>query len=349
MKLLVTGSSGLIGSEVCRYFSRLGYEIHGVDNNQRKKLFGESGDTSKITKKLKNSIQDFNHHSCDIRERDKILDLFKEIKPNAIIHTAAQPSHDLAAKIPFDDFEINAVGTLNILEAARNYCPDSPLIHMSTNKVYGDRPNTIKLKEHKTRWDYDDDNYKDGIDENFPIDHSKHSIYGASKLSADILVQEYGRYFNMPTCCLRGGCLTGPNHSGVELHGFLSYLLKCNAKNKKFKVFGYKGKQVRDNIHSEDVVSFMKLFIDNPKSGAVYNIGGGKGNSISILESFSLAESLSGKKMIYEILDENRQGDHIVYYSNLNKIKKDYPAWTVTKGIENIFSEIINNWLLSNE
>ena len=220
---------------------------------------------------------------------------------------------------------------------------------MSTNKVYGDRPNTIKLKEHKTRWDYDDDNYKDGIDENFPIDHSKHSIYGASKLSADILVQEYGRYFNMPTCCLRGGCLTGPNHSGVELHGFLSYLLKCNAKNKKFKVFGYKGKQVRDNIHSEDVVSFMKLFIDNPKSGAVYNIGGGKGNSISILESFSLAESLSGKKMIYEILDENRQGDHIVYYSNLNKIKKDYPAWTVTKGIEDIFSEIINNWLLSNE
>ena len=236
MKLLVTGSSGLIGSEVCRFFSKLGYEIHGIDNNQRKSFFGKSGDTSKITTQLQEKIKNFHHYDCDIRDREKILNLFKQIKPNAIVHTAAQPSHDLAAKIPFDDFEINAVGTLNILEAVRSHCADSPMIHMSTNKVYGDAPNKIKLKELETRWEYDDPKYKNGINENFSIDQSKHSIYGASKLSSDILTQEYGRYFGIPTCCLRGGCLTGPNHSGVELHGFLSYLLKCNVKEQKYKV-----------------------------------------------------------------------------------------------------------------
>jgi len=349
MKLLVTGSAGLIGSEVCRFFSKLGYEIHGIDNNQRKCFFGKSGDTSKITTQLQEKIKNFHHYDCDIRDREKILNLFKQIKPSAIVHTAAQPSHDLAAKIPFDDFEINAVGTLNILEAVRSHCADSPMIHMSTNKVYGDAPNKIKLKELETRWEYDDPKYKNGINENFSIDQSKHSIYGASKLSSDILTQEYGRYFGIPTCCLRGGCLTGPNHSGVELHGFLSYLLKCNVKEQKYKVFGYKGKQVRDNIHSEDVASFINLFIKNPKPAAVYNIGGGKDNSVSLLECFSLAENISGKKMIYEILEKNREGDHIVYFSDLTKIKEDYPEWDISKNIKTIFSEIIDNWLSKNE
>lgn len=349
MKVLVTGSGGLIGSEVCRFFARLGHDIHGVDNNQRKSFFGPSGDTSASTTSLKKEISRFHHYGSDIRDREKISDLVKSIRPDAIIHTAAQPSHDLAAKIPFVDFEINAVGTLNLLEAARQHCADSPIVHMSTNKVYGDAPNRIKLKEYSTRWDYDDPKYKDGIKETFSIDQSKHSIYGASKLSSDILTQEYGRYFGMPTCCLRGGCLTGPNHSGVELHGFLSYLLKCNAKGKKYKVFGYKGKQVRDNIHSKDVVSLMKCFIDNPKPAAVYNIGGGRDNSVSLLEAFSLAEKISGKKMDYEVFNKNREGDHIVYISDLSKIKQDFPSWSITKNLNVIFTEIIENWLTKDE
>src|SRR6267142_2148447 len=291
MKLcLVTGSSGLIGSEVSAYFHERGFAVHGVDNNQRE---------------------------LDIRDRAGVLALIATLKPAVIIHTAAQPSHDLAAKIPFDDFDVNAVGTLNLLEAARRHCPESPFIHMSTNKVYGDRPNTIRLKELDKRWDYDDAEFAQGIPETFSIDQSKHSLFGASKVAGDIMVQEYGRYFDMPTCCLRGGCLTGPNHSGVELHGFLSYLVKCNLEGRKYFIYGYKGKQVRDNIHAYDIVRFMEAFINNPRSGEIYNIGGGRKNSISILEAFDRVAALTGKTMQWEYVHKNREGDHICYISDL--------------------------------
>ena len=261
MKILVTGSSGLIGSEVCMYFANQGHSIFGVDNNQRAVFFGPQGDTSWRLKELQNALPAFEHHNVDIRYRSKVLSLIQKIKPNAIVHTAAQPSHDKAASIPFDDFDVNAVGTLNLLEATRQFCTDSPFVHMSTNKVYGDGPNKIKLKEFDTRWDYDDPKYENGISETFSIDQCKHSLFGASKVAADVMVQEYGRYFGMATCCLRGGCLTGPSHSGVELHGFLSYLVKCNTEGKTYKVFGYKGKQVRDNIHSDDVAQFIDCFV----------------------------------------------------------------------------------------
>lgn len=343
-KLLVTGSSGLIGSEVCCYFAASGWRIHGIDNNQRAEFFGPQGDTRWNQSRLQQTLSDFHHHEIDIRNRNGIMELIKEIRPSAIIHTAAQPSHDRAAAIPFDDFDTNAVGTLNLLEAARQYCPEAPFVHMSTNKVYGDKPNQIRLKELDTRWDYDDLEYEHGISENFSIDQSKHSLFGASKVAADIMVQEYGRYFNMPTCCLRGGCLTGPNHSGVELHGFLSYLVKCNLQEKEYRVFGYKGKQVRDNIHSEDVASFMSEFIGNPKSGAVYNIGGGKQNSCSILEAFSIIESISGKKQVYKYVEENRIGDHICYYSDLRKMQSDYPKWKLKHSLHDTINQIVDAW-----
>ena len=272
------------------------------------------------------------------------MDLIKKIQPDAIVHTAAQPSHDRAAAIPFDDFDTNAVGTLNLLEAVRQVCPESPFVHMSTNKVYGDAPNQIKLIEKETRWDYDDENYFNGIAETFTIDQSTHSLFGASKVAADVMVQEYGRYFGMPTCCLRGGCLTGPNHSGVELHGFLSYLVKCNLEKKKYTVFGYKAKQVRDNIHSLDVARFIWEFFNAPRVGEVYNLGGGKENSCSMLEAFTRIEEISGIPMHYEYSDKNRIGDHICYYSDLRKMKEHYPNWRITKSLGKIFSEIANNW-----
>ena len=278
----------------------------------------------------------------DIRDRTKILDRIKQIKPDAIVHTAAQPSHDKAASIPFDDFDVNAVGTLNLLEAARKFCKDSPFVHMSTNKVYGDRPNNIKLKELDTRWDYNDPTYEKGIPESFSIDQCKHSLFGASKVAADIMVQEYGRYFDMPTCCLRGGCLTGPSHSGVELHGFLSYLVKCNLEGKHYKIFGYKGKQVRDNIHSEDVAQFISLFTNSPRIGEVYNLGGGKENSCSILEAFEICESFSEKKQSFEYLDVNRVGDHICYYSDLTKIKQHYPQFEIKNNLRSTIMQIVN-------
>ena len=342
MKILVTGSSGLIGSEVCSYFAKQGHSIHGVDNNQRAVFFGPQGDTTWRLKELQNSLTNFSHHELDIRERQSVLNLFKEIKPNAIIHAAAQPSHDKAASIPFDDFDVNAVGTLNLLEGTRQFCSDSPFIHMSTNKVYGDGPNYIKLKELDTRWDYDDTEFENGIDETFSIDQCKHSLFGASKVAADIMVQEYGRYFGMATCCLRGGCLTGPSHSGVELHGFLSYLVKCNIEGKTYKIFGYKGKQVRDNIHSEDVAQFISLIINSPKIGEVYNLGGGKANSCSILEAFEICESYSGKKFQYEYLENNRIGDHICYYSDLTKIKEHYPEFEFQNNLEKTICQIVD-------
>jgi CDP-paratose 2-epimerase len=344
-KLVITGSSGLIGSEVCHYFSReLGYEIHGVDNNQRAVFFGPQGDTRWNQQRLQKDLKGFVHHELDIRDRQGVIDLVAKVKPDAIVHAAAQPSHDRAASIPFDDFDTNAVGTLNMLEAARRACPEAPFVHMSTNKVYGDRPNTIALKELVTRWDYDDPTYFNGIAENFSIDQSKHSLFGASKVAADVIVQEYGRYFGMPTCCLRGGCLTGPNHSGVELHGFLSYLVKCNLEGKEYRVFGYKGKQVRDNIHSLDVARFMAAFVQVPRVAEVYNLGGGKENSCSILEAFTIAEGFTGKAQQYSYVDENRIGDHICYYSDLRKMKAHYPGWDITQSLEETIRQIVEAW-----
>ena len=343
-KILVTGSSGLIGSEVVRYFDNLGFQIFGIDNNMRADFFGPKGDTRWNQEQLKTSCKNFNHIEIDIRDRKKVLELFRDIKPDYIAHTAAQPSHDLAASRPFDDFDVNAVGTLNLLEATRQYCPESPFAHMSTNKVYGDAPNNLSLVELDTRWDYADDEYLDGIKESFTIDQSKHSLFGASKVAADIMVQEYGRYFSMPTCALRGGCLTGPNHSGVELHGFLSYLIQVNITGKEYTVYGYKGKQVRDNIHSFDVARFIDEFFLNPRCGEVYNIGGGRANSVSILEAFELVENITGKKMQYKYSEKNREGDHICYISNLSKMKSHYPNWDITKPLQTVFEEIVASW-----
>lgn len=348
-KLLVTGSSGLIGSEVCIYFASLGWEIHGIDNNQRPIFFGESGDTRWNQSRLFNEIKNFQHYEIDIRNREGIISLIAQIQPNAIVHTAAQPSHDRAAAIPFEDFDTNAVGTFNLLEATRRFSLEVPFVHLSTNKVYGDAPNEIKMVELEKRWDYDDSNYKNGIAETFRIDQTKHSLFGASKVSADISVQEYGRYFNMPTVCLRGGCLTGPNHTGVELHGFLSYLVKCNLEEKQYTVFGYKGKQVRDNIHSYDVARFIEEFINAPRIAEVYNLGGGKENTCSILEAFDIISNISGKAMNYKYEESNRIGDHICYYSDLRKMKNHYPNWGITKSLNTVFEEIYLSWLKRNK
>jgi len=341
-RLLVTGSSGLIGSEVCAYFSNLGWEIHGLDNNQRAVFFGPQGDTRWNQQRLQSTLKRFTHHELDIRDRVRLLELMRGIRMDAIVHAAAQPSHDLAAAIPFDDFDTNAAGTLNLLEAARQTCPEAPFVYMSTNKVYGDRPNTIAMRELQTRWDYDDPAFGHGIPETFQIDQSKHSLFGASKLAADVMVQEYGRYFGMATCCLRGGCLTGPNHSGVELHGFLSYLVKCNVEERPYTVFGYKGKQVRDNIHSRDVARFIAAFIEEPRAGEVYNLGGGRANSCSILEAFGMVEAITGKRQKYTYSDENRIGDHICYYSDLRKIRTHYPAWDISISLQETFEQIVN-------
>lgn len=339
-KILVTGSSGLIGSEVVENFATKGWQVLGIDNNMRADFFGTGGDTTWNESRLVSKYKNFKCYHIDIRNRADVLAFIALHKPDVIVHTAAQPSHDLAASRPFDDFDTNAVGTLNLLEAARQYCAESPFVHMSTNKVYGDAPNNLSLTEKETRWDYADESYYDGIKETFTIDQSKHSLFGASKVAADIYVQEYGRYFNMPTCALRGGCLTGPSHSGVELHGFLSYLIKCNIENKKYFIFGYKGKQVRDNIHSYDVVAFMEAFIESPRVAEVYNIGGGRENSISILEAFKMIESISGKPMVNEYKDQNRAGDHICYISDLAKMKAHYPNWGITKDLRTTFTEI---------
>jgi CDP-paratose 2-epimerase len=343
-RLLVTGSAGLIGSEVVASFAQAGWEVHGVENNMRADFFGPEGDTRGNSRRLKDLYPSFNQHEFDIRNRAAMMELLKSVKPHAVVHTAAQPSHDLAASRPFDDFDTNAVGTLNLLEASRQACPESPFVHMSTNKVYGDAPNELAFNELEKRWDYQDATWHAGIPESFRIDQSKHSVFGASKVAADVMVQEYGRYFDMPTCCLRSGCLTGPSHCGVELHGFLSFLIKCNLEGRTYKIFGYKGKQVRDNIHSFDVVEFMRNFIESPRKGEVYNLGGGRENSISILEAFDLAAEISGKKMSYQYQEQNRKGDHICYISDLKKIKEHYPKWKITKDLRVTFTEIHEAW-----
>jgi len=343
-KVLVTGSNGLIGSEVCLHFGSRDYEIHGIDNNQRAVFFGPQGDTRWNQERILQAVPRFVHHEIDIRNRQGIQDVIREVRPELIVHAAAQPSHDLAAQIPFDDFETNATGTLNLLESTRRYCRDTPFIYMSTNKVYGDAPNSIPLVELDKRWEYGDEQARRGIPETFSVDQSKHSLFGASKLAADVMVQEYGRYFDMPTCCLRGGCLTGPNHSGVELHGFLSYLVKCNLEGREYKIYGYKGKQVRDNIHSADVAAFMEEFYRVPRCAEVYNIGGGRENSASILEAFELTESITDQRQRYTYEDQNRVGDHICYYSDLRKMQSHYPGWRITRTLSDIIYEISRSW-----
>lgn len=310
----------------------------------RREFFGPEGDTTWARNQLLLETQSFRHLDLDIRDRTRIFDLFRAEHFDAVIHCAAQPSHDKACDIPIVDFEVNAVGTLNLLEANRQFSDESPFIFMSTNKVYGDAPNEISLKEGETRWEYADPAYQNGISETFRIDQSKHSLFGASKVAADVMVQEYGRYFDMPTVCVRGGCLTGPQHSGVELHGFLSYLVKCNLEGNEYTVFGYKGKQVRDNIHSYDVIRFMDEFIASPRAGAVYNIGGGRENSVSILEAFKIVESITGKETRWIYSDVNREGDHICYYSDLHKARSDYPNWDITKDLQTTFEEIVEGW-----
>jgi CDP-paratose 2-epimerase len=344
MRALITGSSGLVGSEVCLSFSQEGYAVHGLDNNQRAVFFGPQGDTRWNQQRLQRAIPDFVHHEMDVRDRAGVLELVTDLRPDVVVHAAAQPSHDRAADIPFDDFDTNATGTLNLLEAARRACPEAPFIYMSTNKVYGDRPNAVRLRELPTRWDYADPAFAEGIPETLSVDQSTHSLFGVSKLAADAMVQEYGRYFGMPTCCLRGGCLTGPNHSGVELHGFLSYLVKCNLEGREYRVYGYGGKQVRDNVHSRDVARLMHAFVRNPRRGEVYNLGGGRANSCSILEAFHLVEELSGKRQKWSYVEQNRVGDHICYYSDLRKIRSHFPGWDVSVSLPEIVREIVEGW-----
>lgn len=342
--MLVTGSAGLIGSEVVTYFARCGWEVHGLDSNARATFFGPSGDTTWNNRRLRATLRNFHSHAVDIRDRALVLEAVAAIRPAAIVHAAAQPSHDLAARIPFDDFDTNAVGTLNMLEAAHRAVPEAVFVHMSTNKVYGDAPNELPLDELETRWDYALPEHRAGIGEDFRIDQSKHSLFGASKVAADVMVQEYGRYFGMRTCCLRGGCLTGPNHSGVELHGFLSYLMKVVMSGSRYTVYGYNAKQVRDNIHSVDVARFIECFIARPRSGEVYNIGGGRPNSCSILEAFDFAERVSGRRALYDYTERSREGDHICYISDLSKAMTHYPEWSVSVDLQSIFEEICEAW-----
>ena len=307
-KILVTGSSGLIGSEAVQYFSKRGWFVYGIDNNMRADFFGPKGDTLWNLKRLSESVKNFEHRTMNILDRPAIMDFFRTVDIEAIVHCAGQPSHDLAKDRPFDDFEVNAVGTLNLLEATRQFRKDAPFVFMSTNKVYGDAPNCLPLKELDKRWEYADPKDYDGISEACSIDQCKHSLFGVSKASADLMVQEYGRYFGMPTVCFRAGCMTGPNHSGVELHGFLSYLVKVIVSGGTYTIFGYKGKQVRDQIHSIDVVSAAEAYIASPKAAAVYNLGGGRENSASILECAELIEKYSGRKFNYSYDAEEPRG-----------------------------------------
>lgn len=341
MEIIITGSNGLIGSEAVEFFARKGINVHGIDNNMRADFFGPQGDTTWRLKQLVDKLSNFTPHAVDIRNRAAVLELFSSVAVSAVIHCAAQPSHDLAKDRPFDDFDVNAVGTINLLEAARQYCREAPFIFMSTNKVYGDVPNEIPLAELPTRWDYADRANYEGIDETMRIDRSKHSLFGASKVAADVMVQEYGQYFGMPTVCFRGGCLTGPNHSGVELHGFLNYLVKTALRGKTYTVFGYKGKQVRDQIHSIDVVRAFEAFIAAPRVGEVYNLGGGRESCASILECFEMIEAATGRKISWHYDKRNREGDHICYISDMAKFRSHYPKWSLTRRVAGIIDEII--------
>ncbi len=340
--ILVTGSSGLIGSEAVEHFDRQGHRVVGVDNNMRRVFFGEPGDTTWNLERLKQTTKNFTHANVDIRDRAAIETLFKTHRFDLIVHCAAQPSHDKAREIPLLDFEVNALGTVNLLEATRQHAPDAVFAFLSTNKVYGDAPNEVPLKELETRYDYARSEDHDGIDETCRIDQTLHSLFGASKAAADIVAQEYGRYFGMNVGIFRGGCLTGPSHSGVELHGFLSYLVKVALTGGTYSVFGYKGKQVRDNIHSRDVVRAIEEFAANPRPGEVYNLGGGRVNSISILEAIARIEQMTGKKLVWKYVEEARKGDHICYISDLKKIQSHYPNWRITVGLDEMLKQMID-------
>lgn len=341
MRVIVTGSSGLIGSAAVRHWDAAGDQVIGIDNDMRSTFFGPDGSTQWNQTQLEAETQNFRTESIDIRDRDAILDLFKNETPDLIIHCAAQPSHDKAAAIPFLDFEVNAVGTLNLLEATRRHAPDAVFCHMSTNKVYGDAPNELPLREHPTRWDYAREEDYHGIDETCRIDQTMHSLFGASKTAADVLAQEYGKYFGLKTGIFRGGCLTGASHSGVELHGFLSYLVHVAVTGKPYTIFGYKGKQVRDQIECSDVVGAFEAFANNPRPGEVYNIGGGRENAASVLECIALIEEISGHRIEYSIGDENRKGDHICYISDLSKLRRDYPDWDIRVSLREIVTQMI--------
>jgi CDP-paratose 2-epimerase len=336
---IVTGSSGLIGSEMVAYLDQRGWHVHGIDNNMRRDFFGEEGDTTPNLQRLLATTKHFTHHDRDIRDRQEMLRIVDELRPALVVHCAAQPSHDLAAKRPFDDFEVNAGGTLNLLEACRRAAPESPFVFMSTNKVYGDGPNHLPLVEQETRYDYADAADFAGIAEDFRVDATMHSLFGASKLAADTMVQEYGRYFGMPTVCFRCGCLTGPNHAGAELHGFLAYLAHAVRDGIPYRIYGYKGKQVRDNIHSYDVCTAIAEFVESPRVAAVYNLGGGRANSVSMLEAIGRFEEQFGRALDSQYVDEPRRGDHICYISDLRRFRTDYPAWELTKSLDDIVED----------
>jgi CDP-paratose 2-epimerase len=341
VKVIITGSSGLIGSAAVRHWDALGADTIGVDNDMRATFFGPAGSTRWNLQRLEAETKRFTSRSLDIRDRDAVLDLFAKENPDLIIHCAAQPSHDKAAAIPFLDFEVNAVGTLNLLEATRQHAPEAVFCHMSTNKVYGDAPNELPLKELEKRWEYADPKDFDGIDESCRIDQTMHSLFGASKAAADILAQEYGRYFGLKTGIFRGGCLTGASHSGVELHGFLSYLVHVAVAGKPYTIFGYKGKQVRDQIECSDVVRAFQAFAENPRPGEVYNIGGGRGNAASVLECIDLIDSIGGYQIDWTLGEDNRKGDHICYISDLSKLRSHYPGWDITVSLEEIVAQMV--------
>ncbi|MBT5869268.1 MAG: NAD-dependent epimerase/dehydratase family protein [Nitrospinaceae bacterium] len=342
--VIITGSSGLIGSEAVQFFADKGMRVIGIDNDMRKEFFGDEASTEWNRKLLEEKFQNFRHYSLDIRSEKEMESVFSEYGKdiNLVVHTAAQPSHDWAAKDPIKDFSVNANGTLVLLEMTRKFCPDSVFIHLSTNKVYGDVANSLPLQELKTRWELDSSHrfYEKGIDESMSIDGSNHSLFGVSKAAGDLLVQEYGRYFGLKTACFRGGCLTGSGHSGTELHGFLSYLMICTVQKKPYTVFGYKGKQVRDNIHSSDLVGALYHFYKKPKAGQVYNIGGGRYSNSSMLEAIKMCEEISGNKLSWKYEDANRFGDHIWWVSDVSKFQSDYPDWTYQYNMERIMTEI---------
>jgi len=337
--VIITGSSGLVGSETALFFDQIGWRTHGIDNNMRRDFFGQDGDTSQTLERLKRVTAHFTHHALDLRDRQGVLALVRDIRPDAVIHCAAQPSHDLAKDRPFDDFDVNAVATLTLLEAARQYAPESPFVFMSTNKVYGDAPNEVPLVEEPTRWEYAEPRHYNGIDETCRIDACLHSLFGVSKLAADLMVQEYGRYFGMPTVCFRGGCLTGPQHAGAEMHGFLAYVARALAEGRTYRIYGYLGKQVRDNLHAFDVCQAFWEFIQSPRSAVVYNLGGGRANSISVIEAIQALEARMDRKMNVEYHNTNRVGDHICYISDLRRMQSDYPGWKVTRSISSILDE----------
>ena len=344
MRVLVTGSNGLIGSEAVTFFDAAGADVVGVDNNMRAVFFGADGDTRWNQSRLLQVAKRFKHVELDIRNRDAVLGLLASERFDLIVHCAAQPSHDLAARMPFEDFDVNAGGTLNILEGVRRHQPETVVTFTSTNKVYGDAPNELPLVELETRWEYARPEDKGGISESCRIDRCLHSLFGASKVAADVMAQEYGRYFGLKVGVFRGGCLTGPSHSGVELHGFLSYLVKVAHTGGTYRIFGYKGKQVRDNIHARDVLRAIQRFYEAPRPGEVYNIGGGRENSVSILEAADLVAELSGARLKTEYVETARAGDHICYISDLTKLKTHFPGWKIEVGLREILTEIIDSW-----